>query len=389
MTGSSAELRLANLRAVLTAALVRWPVTKPELARRTGLTQVTVGKVVDQLLALGLLERRGDQVTGGQGRPAMQFCPRQQADLVGVELGVRETRVYRFGLAGEPTPAARVAVPMRSNLAELRDGWQPLRGGPRPLAVVASLPGVLEIDPPAIVYSPNLHWTEGRDLLDVLAADFGAPVLAVQESQALALGHLAGDAASPHFLLVDLDDGIGGTVVAGGRLLGGTAPVRGEIGHTAVAGNPRRCGCGAVGCIETLAGRAGLLQSFRVDTGNPVAGWEELVATVGSAPLPEWLAETVDALALVLAGALNLLGYTEVVCFGELTELHPDVMPRLGEQLAQHTLQGRFGRIVCRAAPRRRQLGLLVAAIERCLLPAPEVLVPGRVAGVRRRRSRG
>lgn len=372
MAQASSALRLANAQQVLLSMLHSWPVTKPELARRTGLTQVTVGKVVDQLQRQKLVERLGDQVTGGHGRPAQLLAPRAKADLIGIELGVRETAIYRFGLGGEANPPLRRTVPAQTSLRTLRNAWQAIRrelGGEKLTAVLIAVPGVLDTQAPAIVYSPNMHWTEGKELLSALAEDFSAPVFPVHEAQALALGHLVTREASDHFLLVDLGDGIGGTVVANGHLLGGPLPLSGEIGHTAVPGNARRCGCGAMGCVETLAGRAGLLQSFRQHTGHSGAEWQDMQDSLQGAALPIWLLETLDALAIVVAGALNLLGYSEAVFVGDLANLHPRVMPQLSERLAQHTLLGRFGRIECRAAPVRRQLGLLAAAVERVFLP--------------------
>src|SRR5687768_6524440 len=41
------------------------------------------------------------------------------------------------------------------------------------------------------------------------------------------------------------------------------------------------------------------------------------------------------------------------------------------ERIRDHALLGRFGRLSCHAAPRRRELGLVAAAADRVLLPEP------------------
>jgi predicted NBD/HSP70 family sugar kinase len=372
-----ADLRLGNARRVLAALQRAWPCTRPELARRTGLSTMTVGKVAEQLLELGLLDEAPGEPLPGLGRPPRQLSPSARLRFVAIELGVHTSTVCRLGLAGEAVPPRRVSIAMPGSAAEFLTSVGAARAalGPEPVeAVLISVPGVLDSGGPSIVYSPNLHWSEGPGLLRALGVAFGAPVCAVQEAQALALGHLAAGTAPEHFLMVDFGDGVGSSVVTSGKLLGGPLPLSGELGHTPVPGNRRRCGCGAIGCIETLAGRAGLLASHREVVGREV-DWAQLRASLHERELPEWLLTTLDALAMVLAGALNLLGLREVVVVGDGAELHPAIVPQLRERLMAHSLLGRFGEIECRLAPARRQLGLLAAAVDRRLLPEP-----GRVA---------
>lgn len=368
-----ADLRSGSARRVLAALLLGWPCTRPELARRTGLSAMTVGKAADHLLAAGYLSEAPGDPSVAQGRPGRLLSPSPRPIFVAIELGVQRTAVYRLGLAGESTPAARVAIDMAQGPEAFR---RALAAAPAQLgdeaveAVLVSVPGVLDAEQPAIVFSPNLHWSEGPELLRSLGRTFTAPVCAVQEAQALALGHLTAEGAPAHFLMVDLGDGVGSSIVAGGRLFGGPLPLSGEIGHTPVAGNERRCGCGAIGCIETLAGRAGLLRTASTQLPG-VASWPALVAALAGKPLPPWLLPTIDALAMVLAGALNLLGLRDVVAVGPVADLHPEVVPELGRRLAAHALLGRFGRVECKHAPERRQLGLLRAAIDRVLIADP------------------
>ena len=80
----------------------------------------------------------------------------------------------------------------------------------RPRALLVSVPGVLAADEDDggsnILFSPNLRWSNGRELLARMGRAFRARVCAVQEIQALALGHIAAGAAPDSFVLVDFDD---------------------------------------------------------------------------------------------------------------------------------------------------------------------------------------
>lgn len=368
-----ADLRSGSARRVLAALLAGWPCTRPELARRTGLSAMTVGKAADHLLAAGYLDEAPGDPSAAQGRPGRLLSPSPRPCFIAVELGVQHTSFYRLGLAGEPAGSSRMVVSMQDGPELFRRAVATARArfGDAPVeAVLVSVPGVLDAEQPAIVFSPNLHWSEGPELLRELGRTFAAPICAVQEAQALALGHLTAGPAPAHFLMVDLGDGVGSSIVAGGRLFGGPLPLSGEIGHTPIAGNERRCGCGAVGCIETLAGRAGLLRTAATHLPG-ASDWNALCSGLAGRPLPAWLLPTLDALAMVLAGALNLLGLRDVVAVGPVADLHPELVPELGRRLASHALLGRFGRVECRHAPERRQLGLLRAAIDRVLVAEP------------------
>ena len=63
--------------------------------------------------------------------------------------------------------------------------------------------------------------------------------------------------------------GVGGGIVAGGRLLRGRQGYAGEFGHMIVEPQGRRCGCGRVGCWETVSGLRALLDAA-ADPDDPV-----------------------------------------------------------------------------------------------------------------------
>ena len=378
------HLRLANRRRLSALLLAEGPATRADLARRLGLSVVTAGKVADELSAEGLIEESDEPAPTSAGVPAPPLGrPARKLKLVAgpryaaVEIGVGETSVSAVGLDGTSYGIRSFRTPAGTKpfLADFRRAFAALvrETGDPPSAVLVSVPGVVDEDAERIVFSPNLHWTEGTALLPALGRVAAAPVVAVQEVRALALGLVASGDASEAFLLLEFGDGVGGAVVVGDAAVGGAGriPLIGEIGHTRVPDNVRRCGCGGTGCLETLANRAGLLRSCRTALRRPRLDWDGLRAHVREHGIASWLAAAVDAVALIAAGAVNLLGIRDVVVMGDLPELGPDVVSMLAERLRRHALPARFGALSCRAAPRRRLLGLAAAAMDRLLLPAP------------------
>jgi predicted NBD/HSP70 family sugar kinase len=239
--------------------------------------------------------------------------------------------------------------------------------------VLISVPGIVDEVQGKVLFSPNLHWLEKANLPRLVGQVWPLPVLLVQEIRALALGQLSAGPGGEDFFLVDFGQGVGGAIVLNGKLYSHPNPLSGEFGHTPVSGNQRLCGCGAVGCLETLVSERGLLESFRRASGrgSETGGWTELARRVSARGLEPWLSATLDATAKVISGALNVLGIHRVVVTGRLTEL-PGCVRRLGALIKEGAMWGRFGDVVCQSAPHRRAAGLVGFGIDRLILPANE-----------------
>lgn len=362
------DVREANIRRVFQALLARPSCSRAKLARLTGLSGVTAGRVVDAMVNLDLVEGIDpaaiELTAPAMGRPPRLIGLATRPRFLGVEIGVRQTTFAALPLANPgPSMASRTIPTPKSAghfVASLKRAQASL-GMADAEAIVVSVPGVVDQRAAAVLVSPNLHWTEGEELLSGIANVERAPVIPVQEVQALALGHQAAGETIEHFLLLDVAEGVGGAVVMQSRLLAGDVALSGELGHTPVMDNRRRCGCGAVGCLETLASRDGLLRSYR-ETYRRRIDWPGLVNHVGRAGIEPWLDQAIDAVGGVVAGAINLLGIGHVIVTGDFPSLHPEMIPRLEASVQEHSLLGRFGRVSCTAAPRRRWLGLVVAA---------------------------
>lgn len=88
----------------------------------------------------------------------------------------------------------------------------------------------------------------------VLSAELGVPAVMDNDANAGGLGEYtygAGQGFDPLFYMT-LSTGIGGGIVAGGRVLRGADSYAGEIGHTTIRPDGPVCLCGARGCLERL-----------------------------------------------------------------------------------------------------------------------------------------
>ena len=195
---------------------LQWPVTRPELAASTGLSQPTVARGVTALIDAGLIEERADLITGtGAGRPRTPLAPAKSPWLhVGAHLGLRTTHVAIFDTVGRVLRETDLDLPLDALSPEeaidsIVAGIHRLRTGiARPLRTVgAALSGHVAAD--GTVTSRSYGWGP-TDLVGMLYDGLGLPALAAPDVAAMAASELA---ANP--LKSTRADGSG---VDGGRL---------------------------------------------------------------------------------------------------------------------------------------------------------------------------
>jgi glucokinase len=186
--------------------------------------------------------------------------------IIGVDLGgtnvvvggIPEDGGTPHGLASARTPVENgpdavvdVIVGMiRQCLAETR------RAAPdaEVVGVGVGAPGPPDTKRGIVIFAPNLAW-RNMPLRDRIAAAVELPITLDNDANCAVLGEWwRGAAQGARFVVgITIGTGIGGGIVLDGQLFHGASNVAGEIGHTTIDLNGRRCKCGNYGCIEAYA----------------------------------------------------------------------------------------------------------------------------------------
>ena len=111
---------------------------------------------------------------------------------------------------------------------------------------------------------------EGSRIKQEMEAEFGVPAFALNDANAAALGEcFAGRAKGvSNVLMITLGTGVGGGIVLGGRIFGGTRGIAGELGHIPLYANGIPCACGSRGCYESYAATTALVRLAKEATGE-------------------------------------------------------------------------------------------------------------------------
>jgi predicted NBD/HSP70 family sugar kinase len=367
------DLRQINRRAVVLAALRPQLSTRTVLARSTGLSLPTTGKIVDDLLAAGVLESVTDSApTGrtGPGRPGhLVKLNDSRPRFLAVQLGPVNTRLAPLTIA-PPLLADQWAavIPTPHSLARwtsaVASAAKPMLAGDL-LAVLVSIPGIFDDVTGRTLLSPNARWMEGEAIATALGQALGLPAYGIQEIRCLALGHRLTDPTADDFLLVDFGIGVGSAAVLRGELLRGQLSFTGELGHTPVPGNDRPCGCGGVGCLETLVGRRHLLpdpDDVEMPTASDAAPNADATQRVH-------LRYALEVSGLGIAAALNVLGLNHAVITGSFANLPVEPFDDLRSAITAGAIAARFGDVRVDAVRRHRLAGLASLGIDRVVAP--------------------
>src|SRR5690606_27139815 len=128
---------------------------------------------------------------------------------------------------------------------------------------VVGVAGLVDRESGTVSVAPNLGWQD-VPLAEMLRKRLGDPTYLVEVANEANLAAVAeatpGDPDRRDILVIHGEVGIGGGIVAGGRPYQGRLGFAGEFGHMVVDRGGRRCGCGRVGCWETVIGLSRLLE---------------------------------------------------------------------------------------------------------------------------------
>jgi glucokinase len=124
--------------------------------------------------------------------------------------------------------------------------------------------GPLDVQRGLILSSPNLPGWDEFPIVEIIRRRMKVPVILENDANAAALAEqrFGAGKAFKNLVYVTISTGIGGGIIADGKLIQGLTGNAGEIGHITVMPNGLQCGCGARGCLEAVCSGTGIARRF-------------------------------------------------------------------------------------------------------------------------------
>jgi len=188
-----------------------------------------------------------------------------------VDLGGTHLRVALVDATGrilqqlkQDTPKGDSAESIVAALVSAAQKWSSNQGSIVAASIV--VPGAVDSEKAVVLQSPNLPSLVNFRLKAALEQRLGWPVLLENDANAAAVGEMwLGAARGCHDVIsVTLGTGVGGGLIADGKLWCGAHGSAGEIGHTTVDPfSGLKCKCGNTGCLELFASATAIVRMTR------------------------------------------------------------------------------------------------------------------------------
>lgn len=297
--------------------------------------------------------------------------------FLGLDVGGTYLKGARIDGAG--TVLDRLHDPVQGGSTEalvrqLADAVSRLEDGAPASGVGVGLPGIVDLTTGRLRNAPNLPVLNGLDLGAELSRRTGRPAFAENDANAAALAEawLGAGRGARTVLFITLGTGVGGGLVFDGRIWSGRSGYAGEIGHTQVDPDGRPCGCGSWGCLETIAGIGGWVRRAQAaietrpsrlrDQGDITPEVIVNEAKAGDEVALEVVDAAARAVAMGIAGALNLLNVERVVVGGGVARAGDFLLSRILEHIRQRTFPHVYADATFRLAELGADAGVIGAA---------------------------
>lgn len=240
------------------------PISRAEIARRTGLTRAAISIIIDNLESKGLVVETGAGEADFGRKPVLLDVNPGAFYAVGLDISREGYSIGLVDIKGQLVEKRRVGLPasdaadealevIAGEIIKLMDGSGISRN--KFLGVGISAPGPLDALSGKILNPPNFHKWHGICIVDELKKKVPLDIFLDNNSIAhtLAEKNFGSGTGFGSFMVLVVDTGIGAGIILADKIYRGVGGFGSEVGHTSIHMDGRPCSCGNKGCLETYA----------------------------------------------------------------------------------------------------------------------------------------
>lgn len=199
-------------------------------------------------------------------------------------------------------------------------------------AVSIGFPATLDRDRTEVISAPNVP-SLNHLRCDEIAERLGVPVFFEKDAAMLLYNDmlLLGLETKGILLAIYAGTGLGNAIMIDGKLLNGANGAACELGHIAVFGGQRKCGCGNEGCLEEYGAGKALERIVREN--YPETSIGDLFAEKGE---EKELLEFIEHLSIAIATEITIFDPDTVILGGGVLNMKSFPTARLEEYVRKH-----------------------------------------------------
>jgi predicted NBD/HSP70 family sugar kinase len=343
------HVRATNQAAVLHLLRRHQRLSRAEIARRTGLSEAAVSRIVARLISRNLVvEQGGEDLTGG--RPGIRLQLNEDLfQAFGVDVQNWETRVSLGTITGRVLETQRFRTPSSPEktlkaIGEVIETHAPKSSRLGGHGVGVSVRGLVNSETGVVALGNDPSWVR-VEVKRHLEEQLDRPVFVENNVRAAALAEYhygSPDVQGVHCLLfVMVYDGVGMGIVLDGKLYRGPRMAAGEFGQMVIDDRPGAERHDRPGCVEMLASDNSTVDRYHNLSGKPKSSFggvhEQMnrichLAMSGDAAARQVILDTSRYLGIAISNVVWSLDAEAVVVDGTLTEAWPLVYAAIRDQ---------------------------------------------------------
>jgi len=239
-------------------------ISRAEITKASGLSAPTVSRIVEHLIADGLVRETGAGKSSGGRRPTLLEFSGHDNCIIGIDLGTTNILGVLADLNADiiyevkqPTQVEegfqRIMERTSGVITELQNHLNSRTK--RICGIGMAVAGLINREKKIVEFSPDFHWHE-VDVIGELSKRHDLPIVFDNVTRVMALGELWYGIGRQlkNFICINVGYGIGAGIIIGGKPFYGPTGMSGEFGHTTLEKDSDiQCDCGNYGCLEALA----------------------------------------------------------------------------------------------------------------------------------------
>lgn len=354
--GNRDLIRAINRSAVLNTVKTFGPVSRVQVARRTGLSAATISAITNDLITSNLIFEKEEGDSSGGRRPILLALNPKGGFVIGIKLTEDHLSAALTDL--EATLLASLTIPLTgSQLETILDSigqlvYVLLKEQQIPqhqfLGVGIGLAGIVDASRGLLCQSPIFGW-KNVPIADRLRERLGVPIYIDNDVNTLTMTELwfGRGQGVDHFLTATVGRGVGLGIVIDGKLYQGYSGGAGELGHIVIDPEGAECACGKRGCLETFVAEPHLIrlanqEYTRLGMSVEVKDIMELLECVSQGDLVARgvLVRAGEIFGESLANLINILVPQLIIISGEGVRAGELFFDPMRQSIARHVLPG-------------------------------------------------
>ena len=266
-----------NYSLILRYIKINGPISRIDLADKTGLNPSTISRAINTLEDLNLVTELSIGKSQGGRRPMLLGLDNNKYHIVGIDIGATKITSVVVDMKGKVKKEYQYKIEsMKDGIIDLSlekvyeciskviNDFNKSAKNEKLIGIGVGLHGMVNKEKGISIFAPNFGWRD-IEIAQLVEDRFGLKTIVDNDVRAMALGeYWFGAAQNIHnFITLNIGYGIGSGIMIDGRLYRGSHSMAGEVGHTTVDEDGPYCNCGNYGCLEVLASGPAIAKEAR------------------------------------------------------------------------------------------------------------------------------